>query len=128
MDYKFMLPILIELCQIAIKGGSKVIEEYKKKKLSEPEKELMTAAAKVGEFYILSADGVPNWVRVEKRNFCDDGTKDPAVAAKYLYAFKNLCERGYIEYDCGSLFRLTYPGFEKARQLVAKQKIEIGGG
>ena len=30
------IPLLVMLCQAAIKGGSKVIEEYKKKELSEP--------------------------------------------------------------------------------------------
>ena len=80
----------------------------------------MIVAAKLGEFLILSTDEVPNWVRVESKDFCD--INDPAVTAKYIYAFKNLCERGYIEYDGGSLVRLTYPGFEKARQLAAKIK------
>ena len=111
---------LVTLCQVAIKGGSKVIEKYRGKKLSEAQKELMIAAAKNGEFYILSVDEVPNWVRIERENFCDSKMQDPAIAVKYLDAFKNLCERGYIYHDGGILFRLTSAGFKKARELAAK--------
>jgi hypothetical protein len=109
---------LITVCQLAISGGNKAIKEIAKKKLSTVEKELLVAGAEKGEFYILSADGVPSWVRVERRDFCD--VDDAAITTKYLYAFKNLCERGYVEHDTGILFRLTDSGFAKARQL-AKQ-------
>ncbi len=111
---------LVSLCQITIKGGSKAIEQYKKKKLSEAQKELMITASKKGEFHILSVDEVPNWVRIERRDFCDVNMQDPAIAAKYLDAFKNLCERGYIYPDGGILFRLTSAGFEKARKLATQ--------
>lgn len=111
--------LAISLCQIAVKGG-RAIEQYKKKKLSEAEKELMITAAKKGEFYMLSADGVPNWVRIERKDFCDVKMQDPAIAVKYLDAFKNLCERGYIYHDGGILFRLTSEGFEKARKLATQ--------
>ena len=108
--------LAISLCSIAVKGGSKAIEQYKKKKLSEAQKELLITAAKKCEFYILSVDEVPNWVRIERKDFCD--VNDPAIAIKYLDAFKNLCERGYIYHDSGILFRLTSIGFEKACKLV----------
>ena len=111
---------LASLCKLAIEGGNKVLEEYKKRTLSEAEKELLIAAAKLGEFYILSVEEVPNWVRVGRKNFCDDIAGDPAIAAKYLDAFTSLCKRGYIKHDDGILFRLTYAGFEKARQLASK--------
>lgn len=111
---------LVAVCQLVLSGGNKAIKEIAKKKLSDTEKELMMTAAKDGEFYVLSADGVPSWLRVDKKDFCDIKTQDPAISTKYMYAFKNLCERGYIEHDGGILFRLTHPGFEKARQL-AKQ-------
>ncbi len=107
---------LVAVCQLVISGGNKAIKEIAKKKLSETEKELMIAAAKNGEFYILSVDELPNWVRIERKDFCD--VNDPAIATKYLYAFKNLCERGYIYHDNGILFRLTSAGFEKARKLA----------
>ena len=110
------VPLAISLCQIAVKGGRKAIEQYKKKKLSEAEEELMITAAKRGEFYILSVDEVPNWVRIERKDFYD--VNDPAIAIKYLDAFKNLCERGYIYHDGGILFRLTSIGFKKARKLA----------
>jgi len=107
---------LVAVCQLVISGGNKAIKEIAKKKLTETEKELMTNAAKNGEFYVLSADGVPNWVRIERKNFMD--TNDPLIATKYLDAFKSLCERGYIYPDSGILFRLTSNGFEKARKLT----------
>lgn len=106
------VPLAISLCEIAVKKG---VEQYKKKKLSEFEKELLINAADNGEIYILSADGVPNWVRIERKNFCD--VNDHAFTMKYLDAFKNLCERGYIYHDTGILFRLTSAGFEVARKL-----------
>lgn len=114
------VPLAISLCQIAVKGGSKVAEQYKKKKLSETQKELLIAAAKEGEFYVLSADGVPDWLRVANKNFVDTETNDPVIAIKYTEAFKNLCERGYIYHDIGILFRLTLVGFEKARKLATQ--------
>ena len=80
----------------------------------------MITASKKGEFHILSVDEVPNWVRIERRDFCDVNMQDPAIAAKYLDAFKNLCERGYIYPDGGILFRLTSAGFEKARKLATQ--------
>ena len=43
-----------------------------------------------------------------------------AFAAKYLEAFKNLCERGYIVHEGGHLFMLSGTGFEKARELAKK--------
>ncbi len=107
---------LVAVCQLVISGGNKAIKEIVKKKFSETEKELMITATKNGEFYILSVDEVPNWVRIERKDFCD--VNDPAIAIKYLDAFKNLCERGYIYHDSGILFRLTSVGFEKARKLV----------
>jgi len=114
---------LAALCKLAIDGGNKILEEYKKRKLSEAEKELLITAAKDGEFLIMHVDGPPDWIRVGKKDFGfvpPDG--DPAIAAKYQDAFKNLCKRAYIEYDTGILFRLTYAGFEKARELAKKSK------
>jgi hypothetical protein len=111
---------LAALCKLAIEGGNRVLEEYKKRKLSEAEKELFVAAAENGEFFIFSADGVPDWIAVGGKTFPKDPAGDPAIAAKYDDAFTNLCKRGYIKYDDGKLFRLTYPGFEKARQLAKK--------
>ena len=114
------LVALASLCKLAIEGGNKVLEEYKKRTLSEAEKELLIAAAKEGEFYIISVNEVPNWVRVGRKDFIDHKAGDPAIATKYLDAFTNLCKRAYIEPDHGILFRLTYTGFEKARQLASK--------
>ena len=111
---------LAALCKLAIEGGNKVLEEYKKKKLSEAEKELLIAAAKDGEFQVMHVNEAPDWIRVGRKNFLDDKADDPAIAAKYVDAFTNLCKRGYIKHDNGILFRLTYAGFEKACQLARK--------
>lgn len=115
-----ILASLAQLCKLAIEGGNKVLEEHKKRKLSEAEKELLIAAAQLGEFHIMSADGVPNWVRVGRKNLPEDIAGDPAIAAMYVDAFTSLCKRAYIKHDGGILFRLTYAGFEKARQLASK--------
>jgi hypothetical protein len=105
---------LITLCQTA----SKSIESYKKKKLSDAERELLIAAAQQGTFHILHVAEIPGtWVRAKGRDFLDTG--DPAFAARYLEAFRNLCERGYIVHESGVLFMLTGTGFKKARELAA---------
>jgi len=111
---------LASLCKLAIEGGNKVLEEYKRRKLSEAEKELLIAAAEDGEFLVIHLNEVPNSIRVVRKDFIDHKAGDPAIAAKYFDAFTNLCKRGYIEHDDGILFRLTYAGFEKARQLASK--------
>jgi len=114
------LASLVMLCQTALAGGSKVIEGYKKKRLSEAERELLIAAAQQGTFRILCVDQIPgSWVRAGGKDFLNTKTSDPAFAAKYLEAFRNLCERGYIVHEGGHLFMLTGSGFKKARELAA---------
>ena len=111
---------LITLCQTAFSSGSKLIESYKKKKLSDEERELFIAAAQQGTFNILSVNEIPGiWVRAGGKDFLNTEAGDPAFAAKYLEAFRNLCERGYIVHERGVLFMLTGTGFEKARELAA---------
>lgn len=110
-----IVPLLIGLCQEAIKG----VKESKKKKLSETEKELLIAAKEKGEFLVLSVDEVPDWVLVGEKHFSDNETNDPQIAIKYMEAFKNLCNRGYISFDGGHQFMLTVSGFKKARALAA---------
>jgi hypothetical protein len=114
------IPTLALLCKSAIEGGSKVLQEYKRRKLSEAEKELLIAGAKDGKFRVPSADGVQNWIMVGGKTFPQDITGDPANFAKYYDAFENLCRRAFIRYDGGDLFRSTDAGFEKSRQLASK--------
>lgn len=111
---------LASLCKLAIEGGDKVLEEYKRRKLSEAEKKLLIAAAKDGEFLVIHVNEVPSWIRVGRKNFPEDIAGDPAIAAMYGDGFTSLCKRAYIKHDSGILFRLTYTGFEKARQLASK--------
>jgi len=111
---------LASICKLAIEGGNKLLEEFKKRKLSEAEKELLVAAAKDGEFHIMQVNEAPDWIRAGGKYFPNDITGDLAIAEKYHDAFESLCKRGYIRHDDGILFRLTHAGFEKARQLARK--------
>jgi hypothetical protein len=107
---------LAALCELAIKGGNKALEEYKKRKLSNAEKELLIAAEEDGKFHIMRVGELPPWIRAGGEEFMD--VDDPAIAAKYVDAFESLCKRGYIRRERGELFRLTHQGFEKARKLA----------
>ena len=111
---------LVSLCKLAIESGNKVLEEHKKKKLSEAEEELLNEAAQLGEFLILSVNEAPDRIRIGRKDFPDDIAGDPAIFEKYHNAFESLCKRGYIRPDDGILFRLTDAGFKKARQLAHK--------
>ncbi len=116
------IPSLMTLCKLAVGGVDKAIQEYKKRKFSEPEKQLLIAAAQKGEFYVLSADGVPDWIRIERKSFPSDIGSDPADSAKYHDAFEGLCKRGFIRHEGGILFRLTSLGFKTARKLAKIKK------
>lgn len=107
---------LITLCKTVLTGGSKIVEAYRRKRLCEEEKELLQAAAQNGEFYLPSTDQTGDCVRAGGKDFVDEA--DPAFAAKYLDAFRSLCERGYINPKGGRLFMLTRIGFKEARQLA----------
>lgn len=112
---------LVALCQTALSSGSKFIESHKKKKISDAERELLIAAAQQGTFLLDSVDQISGtWVKAGDKHFLDAETGDPAFAAKYLEAFRSLCERGYIVHEDGHLFMLTGTGFEKARKLAAR--------
>ena len=87
---------------------------------------MLIAVAQKDEFRLLSVDQIPGtWVRTDGKDFLDTG--DPAFAAKYLEAFRNLCERGYIVHEDGHLFMLSGTGFEKAKEL-AKNKLAQSEG
>jgi len=118
---------LVMLCQTVLAGGSRIIEGYKKKRLSEAERELLIAAAKQGTFYLIDVDQISvTWVRAGGKDFIDTKTIDPAFAAQYLEEFRNLCERGYIVHVDGILFMLTGSGFKKARELAEKEGARRG--
>ena len=113
------ITFLVALCEKALlKGGSKLVELYRQKKFSKKEGDLLLAAAKRGEFHLLSVEEIPgSWIRANGRNFLNEN--DPAFAVKYLEAFQSLCERGYITHESGT-FMLTSSGFERARKLADK--------
>lgn len=108
--------LLAALCKTALTGGRKVVEAYQKKKLTDEEKQLLIAASQSGEFHLFSIQQVPGtWVRAGGKDFLDEN--DPAYAAKFLEAFRSLCERGYIVHEGGQLFMLTGSAFDRARKL-----------
>ena len=112
------IAFLVTLCEKALKVGSKLVELNRQKKLSKEEKDLLLAAAKRGDFCLLSVEEIPgSWIRANGRNFLNEN--DPAFAAEYLEAFQSLCERGYITHESGE-FMLTGSGFERARKLTDK--------
>lgn len=87
-------------------------------KLSKEQKELLIAAAKRGEFQLLYTEETSTWVRVGGKNFHDDD--DPAVAATFLEAFRELCRYGYIVKESGT-YTLTGSGFKIARRLASER-------
>jgi len=110
---------LVSLCRAALAGGSKVIEAYRKNVLSEEEKQLLIAASQAGDFYLLSVAQLPGtWVRAGGKDFLDQ--TDPALTARFLEAFRSLCERGYIVHEGGAFFMLTGSGFDRARELARR--------
>lgn len=84
--------------------------------LSGTQKELLRAAAQIGEFHILNADTIA--YPIIRAGGIDMGDEnDPSSLAKYHEGFVQLCKLGYIEHSGGQVFRLTAFGFEKARSL-----------
>ena len=122
---------LAALCKLAIDGGDKLLEAYKKRKFSEAEKELLIAAVKDGvatanhgKFWLMRLNE-GNFIRAGNKNFPDDESKDLVYdSERYYEAFESLCKRAFIRYDGGDLFILTSKGFEKARELARKNKKE----
>ena len=91
------------------------------KRLTKEERELLSAASEIGEFYLFSADQVSDsWVKAGSRHFLDE--KNPAYAVKYLKAFMSLCKRGYISYNNNKLFVLNDSGSQKAKNLRVKAR------
>ena len=115
-DRMIDIAALVTVCQTAAAGGSKALGALRQRRISDDEKELLSSAAKSGEFHIISVGQPPyNWVRAGSSDFAGDN--DTAVAAKYLEAFRSLCERGFIDHKDGTFFILTGSGFDKARSL-----------
>ena len=116
---------LVQLCLMALAGVSALIESYKKKTLSDAEKDLLIAAVPDGEFYKIPVNEIPgSWIRAGGKDFLD--THDPAYAARYLEAFGNLCKRGFVVHESGVLFVLTSAGFKKAKELAARNRTRRG--
>lgn len=112
------LMALITICKVALEAGNKTVNTLRRRRLTKEEKELLVAASQeMGAFHVCSVDAIPGgWVRAGHRNFLDE--TDNAHNAKYLEAFRFLCERGYIEYRGGKLFVLNILGYERAERLT----------
>jgi len=109
------LSAIIAACKLAEPIGG-LLSRIKKHRPSDIQKELLRAASQTGEFLVIEVEQLEYpIVRAGDINMGDEG--DPASLAKYFDAFKSLCEMGYIDHASGSLFRLTSPGFDKARRL-----------
>ena len=109
---------LVTICKEALAGRNKVVNIFRKRRLTEEEKELLVATYKgKGKFYFCSIDAIPGgWIRAGSKEFLDN--KDYAYNAKYLEAFRFLCERGYVEHKSGKLFMLTSSGYKRAMKLA----------
>ena len=108
----------ITLVKTVLSGGAGAWREYRKRMLSEDERELLIAAAMSGEFFLLTAgEAAGPMVRAGLQTFADEN--DPAVAARYRESFKSLVRRGCIEHVADQRFTLTRDGFTKARDLIA---------
>ncbi len=85
------------------------------------EKELLIAAVanNSGEFFLPSTSQTGKWVSAGDIDFQDDS--DPAVAATYLEAYRNLCGRRYIEEKSERYAILTGSGWEIARELFEEK-------
>ena len=108
----------VALAKTAISGGARLWKAYRAHALSKREAELLVAAARSGEFFLLTAGQLPApIVRAGATTFSDEN--DPAVAAHYRDGFRSLIHRGYVEHVADQRFTLTGDGFEKARSLAS---------
>ena len=85
------------------------------------EKELLIAAYKLGggEIAYIDLSNRYPFIMIAKKHFPDDN--DFEKSAKYIKAFKSLCDSEYIEYVSGSLYRLTASGIELAKELAEEE-------
>ncbi len=110
------LVALISICEKAASVGAKALASLRKKRLSPEEEQLLVAAAADGEFFLLTGEQIHGaLVRAGGKQYADE--TDPASCARYLEAFKRLCERGYVVHDQGQLFILTAAGHARADQI-----------
>ena len=108
---------LVTICAAARKSGPELLAKVRAARLSQEAQDLLAGAADTGEYHVLEKDqGSHLLVRAGGLDFA--APNDPEQCARYLQAFKSLCERGYIQHQSGLLFTLTPAGFEAARKLV----------
>jgi len=106
---------LIAACQTALAGGKAIYKKCKDMTLSNEEKVLLKTAKQNNYFALLATDQDGCWVRVGDKDFLVEG--NPTDTAKYLTAFKSLCERGYIIPKIGRVFCLSKSGYKKVSTL-----------
>ena len=111
-----IISILVGACELADKGRG-IVAKFIKKFLSPIQKELLQAAARSGNFYVIEIDQIA--YPIIRAGGTDMGkASDPASLATYYEALKSLCSNGYVEHAGGVFFRLTTAGFNKARKFT----------
>lgn len=91
--------------------------------LRQEEHDLLVRARERGELHVLSTGQIGKFVAVGSVNYVDP--HDPPVAARYRDALDSLCRRGLVRLEGGVLYRLTAEGFQVARRLQPRLKIEL---
>jgi hypothetical protein len=108
---------IIRMCEIAIHAAPAALAKIRERRFSVEEQDLLAGASRDGTFHVVDIDQCPYPV-VRAGGVHYSKPDDPAACARYLQAFKNLCERGYVEYQSGVLFTLTADGFARAETIV----------
>jgi hypothetical protein len=85
---------------------------------SSEEIELLIAAAERGEFIIIGADQIGNWIRAGQSDFVN--FDDRETAARYFDAFNALMKSGLAHREAEDYYVLTGRGFKVARELRAE--------
>ena len=112
---------IIGAIRIAKADGSKLLE-YRRKRLSDEEKEMLIAAYQAdGMFTVFSHNQMSRYVRAGKSDFYDTSNRENYIYSERFYgAFKSLCQRGYVDNIGKTVFQLNFEGVQKAEELLKK--------
>ena len=108
---------LIDLCNSAIRVGGAAVKKLRTVQLTPEQQDLLAGASRDGTFHVLDTDQCP-YPLVKAGGACYSDPSDPAACARYLQAFRGLCERGYVHHHSGILFALTPDGLASAAKIV----------
>jgi hypothetical protein len=108
---------IIRVCEIAVRAAPSALAKIRERQFSSEEQDLLAGASRDGTFHVHDIDQSP-YPLVKAGGACYSSPDDPAACARYLAAFKKLCERGYVQHQSGVLFTLTADGFTRAEAIV----------